>query len=99
MERGGCVYMMTNQRNGTLYVGVTSRLVDRVQEHKLHIYPHSFTAKYKCNMLVYYDVFESIEEAIAEEKRIKGGSRSRKIELIESINPDWRDLWDEIKEW
>ncbi len=99
MERGGCVYIMTNQRNGTLYVGVTSQLIERVQEHKTNIYPQSFTAKYGCNILVYYNTFRSIEEAIAEEKRIKGGSRSKKLKLIEQINPEWNDLWNEIKEW
>jgi putative endonuclease len=99
MERGGCVYIMTNQRNGTLYVGVTSRLIERVQEHKARVHPQSFTSKYGCNMLVYYNTFSSIEEAIAEEKRIKGGSRLKKLKLIEQINPEWKDLWNEIKEW
>ncbi|GAB6007515.1 GIY-YIG nuclease family protein [Dysgonomonas reticulitermitis] len=99
MERGGCVYIMTNQRNGTLYIGVTSRLIERVQEHKTRIHTQSFTSKYGCTMLVYYNVFSSIEEAIAEEKRIKAGSRSKKLKLIEQINPEWKDLWNEIKEW
>lgn len=93
------MYIMTNQRNGTLYVGVTSKLIERVQEHKTHIHPQSFTSKYGCNMLVYYNVFESIEEAISEEKRIKAGSRSKKLKLIEQVNPEWKDLWYEIKEW
>ena len=99
MERGGCVYIMTNKRNGTLYVGVTSRLVQRVQEHRMCMYPKSFTTKYGCHTLVYYHAFSRIEEAIAEEKRIKGGNRADKLKLIESINPEWKDLWDEIKEW
>ena len=90
---------MTNKRNGTLYVGVTARLVERVQEHRMCIHPESFTAKYGCNMLVYYNSFSRIEEAIAEEKRIKGGSRSKKLKLIESMNSEWKDLWNEIKDW
>ena len=99
MVRGGCVYIMTNKRNGTLYVGVTARLVERVYEHRTGINQNSFTAKYGCCMLVYYNAFSRIEEAIAEEKRIKGGSRAKKLKLIESINPQWNDLWNEIKEW
>lgn len=99
MIRGGSVYIMASQRNGTLYVGVTSRLVQRVLEHKERIYPKSFTAKYGCNILVYYQTFNGIEEAIAEEKRIKGGSRSKKLKLIEGINPEWNDLWEIIKNW
>ena len=90
---------MTNKQNGTLYVGVTARLEERVQEHRMCAFPESFTAKYGCNQLVYYQAFSRIEEAIAEEKRIKGGSRAKKLKLIESINPQWKDLWDEIKEW
>ena len=99
MKLGGCVYIMTNKRNGTLYVGVTARLKERIYEHKTGINPNCFTAKYGCNMLVYYNAFIRIEDAIAEEKRIKGGSRAKKIKLIETINPEWKDLWNEIKEW
>ena len=90
---------MTNKRNGTLYVGVTARLAERVHEHRTYIDPNSFTAKYRCRLLVYYDSFNRIEEAIDEEKRIKGGNRSEKIKLIENMNPEWKDLWNEIKEW
>jgi putative endonuclease len=90
---------MTNQRNGTLYVGVTARLVERVYEHRTHANVNSFTAKYDCNILVYYNTFEFIEEAISEEKRIKGSSRQKKLQLIERMNPNWNDLWDEIKDW
>jgi putative endonuclease len=99
MERGGAVYIMANKRNGTLYAGVTSNLKYRIWEHKNNIYPDSFTSKYKCYILVYYCSFHRIEEAIAEEKRIKGGSRKAKLKLIEDFNPDWRDLWEEIKDW
>ena len=76
MERGGIVYFITNKTHTVIYVGVTSDLRSRVWEHKNKIYPDSFTAKYNCDKLVYYNFFPSIEEAIDEEKRIKGGSRS-----------------------
>jgi len=99
MERGGCVYIMTNKRNGTLYVGVTSQLVERIYEHRTGKYENSFTEKYNCKMLVYYSTFLSIEQAIAEEKRIKAGNRTAKLKLIEDINPQWKDLWEEIKNW
>jgi len=99
MEWGGCVYIMTNKRNGTLYVGVTSRLAKRTWEHRTYMYPKSFTARYGCNMLVYFRAFDRIEEAIKEEKRLKGGNRRQKLRLIEEMNPEWKDLWDEIKDW
>jgi putative endonuclease len=94
------VYIITNQNQTVLYTGVTSDLIKRVQEHKASIYFTSFTAKYKVYKLVYYNLFSSIEDAIAEEKRIKGGSRQKKIELIQSINPEWEDLWiKEVSKW
>jgi len=100
MYRGGFVYIMTNANNTVLYTGVTSDLVQRVQQHKGSVYETSFTAKYNVYKLVYYNSFSSIEDAIAEEKRIKGGSRKKKIDLIESINPLWEDLWiKEISKW
>ena len=98
MFKGGAVYIMTNKRNGTLYTGVTADLKRRVYEHKTKFNKESFTAKYGCNLLVYYIGFHSIDEAIAEEKRIKAGNRKNKLKLIESMNPEWKDLWDEIKE-
>ena|ERR1700761_985206 len=94
--RGGCVYIMTNKLNTVLYVGVSAGLAGRVWQHKNHTYPNSFTAKYNCEKLVYYAFFPRIEEAISEEKRLKGGSRKQKIQLIESINPQWKDLYDEL---
>lgn len=95
----GIVYIMASNNNSTLYVCVTSSLPERVIEHKEKFYPNSFTARYNCVKLVYYSSFESIEEAIAEEKRIKGGSRKKKEILINSINPTWSDLWEEVKTW
>lgn len=96
MEHGGYVYIMTNKNNTVLYVGVTAHLSKRVVEHKQKTDPFSFTAKYNLMKLVYYNHFTFIENAIAEEKRIKGGSRQKKIILIETMNPGWRDLIDEI---
>jgi len=90
---------MANLNNTTLYVGVTSNLIKRVQEHKSKKYSNSFTAKYNCIKLVYYQGFYSIEEAIAAEKRIKSGNRKQKEALINSINPNWLDLWEEISKW
>ena len=89
------VYIMSSERNGTLYTGVTSNLPKRIYEHKNGI-TDGFTSKYKCSALVYYAVFDDMNAAIAEEKRIKGGSRKKKISLIEAINPDWRDLYNDI---
>ena len=99
MVKGGAVYIMTNKTHTTLYVGVASDLFSRVYQHKTNYYPKSFTAKYNCHKLVYYEPFHSIEEAIAREKQVKGGSRNKKVELIYSLNPTWKDLFDEIKEW
>ena len=97
MERGGWVYIMTNKRNTTLYTGVTSNLNARVLEHKNQIHPKSFTAKYKLFKLVYYEGFHTIEEAIAREKQIKAGSRKKKEELINGLNPSWNDLADALE--
>ena len=100
MQRGGAVYMMTSLNNNVIYTGVTSNLLRRVQQHKSKTYEKSFTAKYNCIKLVYFNFFSSIEEAIAEEKRIKGGNRIQKENLIKSINPYWNDLLDNLeKEW
>ena len=94
---GGWVYMMCSLNHSTLYIGVTSNIASRVYEHKQKLYPTSFSARYNCMKLVYYRRFELIVEAITEEKRLKGGSRRKKEELINAINPEWRDLYDEIK--
>jgi putative endonuclease len=90
---------MANKRNGTLYTGVTADLKRRVWEHRNNALSGSFTSRYGCGMVVYYHGFDRIEEAIAEEKRIKGGSRAAKLKLIETMNPQWNDLWTEIEQW
>jgi putative endonuclease len=89
------VYIMTNKTNTVLYVGVTSDLVRRVYEHKEKL-ADGFTKKYNIAKLVYYEVFEDVENAIVREKQIKAGPRRRKIELVESVNEEWRDLYDEL---
>ena len=79
-----------------LYVGVTSDLPGRVWQHKNKFYPKSFTAKYNCDKLVYYFFYTRIEEAIAVEKALKGGNRKNKIKLVNSMNPEWLDLYDDL---
>jgi len=96
MQQGGTVYIMSSPNRTTLYVGVTSDLLDRIEKHRNKYYPDSFSAKYNCVMLVYYKNFQGIEEAIAEEKRLKGGSRKQKESLIISVNPGWIDLWERV---
>ncbi len=98
MEKGGFVYITTNKNHTTLYTGVTSDLWARINEHRNKEYP-GFTDKYNCIKLVFYEFFSSIDEAIMEEKRIKAGSRAKKMERINSVNPDWKDLFEEIKLW
>ena len=88
----GTVYILTNKNNSVLYTGVTSNLKERIEQHKHKKHPDSFSARYNLNKLVYYEQFDTIGEAIAEEKIIKGGSRKRKLNLINSTNPGWSDL-------
>ncbi len=89
------VYIMTNKRNTVLYTGVTNDLKKRIYEHKTKLID-GFTKKYNVRRLVCYEVFSDIYNAIAREKQIKGGSRKRKIDLINSINSNWRDLYEEL---
>ena len=96
MKKGGNTYIMTNPHNNVFYVGCTSDLIVRVHQHKTKVFPKSFTAKYNCVKLVYYESFHTIEEAIAREKQIKAGSRQKKIDLIISMNPEWEDLFDSL---
>ncbi len=95
MERGGCVYILANVFNTVVYIGVTSDLFSRVIEHKNKVYPNSFTAKYNCSKLVYFEMFPAIEEAIAVEKKLKAWPRSWKNQLIENKNPLWEDLFSD----
>jgi putative endonuclease len=89
------VYILSNRAGTVLYTGITNDLVRRVEEHRLKLVP-GFTSKYSVNRLVYYEVGDDVLSVIAHEKAIKGGSRRRKIELIESTNPDGRDLSDDL---
>jgi putative endonuclease len=96
MEKGGWVYILTNKYHTVLYTGVTSDLRQRIYDHQSGTYPGSFTARYKASKLVYYYFYDSIEEAIDEEKRIKAGSRQKKLNLINGLNLQWRDLTQDV---
>ncbi len=96
MQSGGCVYIISNHSHSVLYIGVTSNLLTRISEHKQKKYPDSFTAKYNCNKLLYYEGFVRIEEAIAREKQLKKWKREWKEKLIASMNPAWVDLFDSL---
>lgn len=90
-----CVYILASQRNGTLYVGVTSDIVKRVWEHKQdHV--EGFTKKYGVHTLVWYEVHMEMQAAITREKAIKEWKRAWKLKLIEHSNPDWRDLYGDL---
>jgi len=95
MDRQPAVYILTSKRNGTLYVGLTSNLAERVWEHKNNMV-EGFTRRYGLHRLVWYEVHETMESAIVREKRIKGWRRIWKLELIEATNPDWEDLYEAI---
>jgi len=89
------VYILASARNGTLYVGVTSQLVQRIWQHKNHVL-EGFSQRYKVDQLVWFEPHESMEAAILREKQIKSGSRKRKLGLIETMNPGWRDLYEDM---
>ena len=89
------VYILANKRNGTIYVGVTSNLAKRIDEHKNNLV-QGFTSKYNCNKLVFFEVHNNMHSAISREKQLKGGSRAKKIKLIESMNSAWNDLYEQI---
>jgi putative endonuclease len=89
------VYILASQRNGTLYIGVTSNLVQRVWQHKNDVV-ESFTKKYGVHMLVYYELLGSMEQAIIREKQLKKWNRQWKLRLIEEKNPNWNDLYESI---
>ena len=93
----GFIYILTNYKNTTLYIGVTSNLPQRIIEHKEKKYQNSFSARYNLNKLVYYEQFQMIGDAIAREKQLKGGTRANKVDLINSLNPKWEDLFDSIE--
>jgi putative endonuclease len=90
-----CVYILTNQRHTVLYTGVTGDLRARVHQHREKLLP-GFTSRYNVSKLVYYEAGYDSSGAIAREKQIKAGSRRKKIELINQLNPEWRDLYEEL---
>lgn len=89
------IYILTNKENGTLYTGITNNLIRRIYEHKNKLVD-GFTKKYSLDKLVYYEACESVENAILREKQIKGGSRKKKLELINKFNKKWNDLYETI---
>jgi putative endonuclease len=93
--RQPCVYIFANRRNGTLYTGVTSNLPKRAYEHREGLVK-GFSAKYGCKILVWYELHGTMIDAITREKQIKSGSRTNKLALIETLNPDWKDLYETL---
>ena len=95
VQRFYYVYILASGRNGTLYIGMTGNLPQRIYEHKIHALP-GFTDKYNVDKLVYFERFEDVHEAIKHEKRLKKWERNWKKDLIEKFNPEWRDLYDDL---
>ncbi len=89
------IYIMASACNGTLYIGVTSNLIQRVWQHRSGAIP-GFATKYGCKLLVYFELHADMTAAITREKQLKSGSRARKVTLIETDNPSWRDLYQDI---
>jgi putative endonuclease len=89
------VYILSNKNNTVLYTGVTHNLIARTVQHKQKLIP-GFTKRYNVDKLVYFEFYADIRDAIAREKQIKAGSRKKKIALVESMNPEWRDLFNDI---
>ena len=89
------VYIMASQRNGTIYVGVASDLIQRIWQHREGL-GDGFTKRYGCKVLVWFELADTMDAAITREKQLKGGSRGRKLALIEATNPGWNDLFDQI---
>ena len=95
MKKGGYVYITASKQNGTIYIGVTINLVRRIYEHRTHKL-EGFTKKYNVTKLVWYEKHDTIESAILREKQMKKWKRDWKLKLIESLNPEWNDLYEEI---
>jgi putative endonuclease len=94
MKKRGYIYILTNKNNTVLYVGVTSDLSKRMQQHRSGYFRNAFTSRYNITKLVYYEEFLTMEDAIAREKQLKAGSRKKKADLIEKRNPEWKDLYE-----
>jgi len=95
-DKDSVVYILTNKTNKVLYIGRTSDLVGRLYEHRYNPYPNSFVERYQTYKLVYFEECEDYNEAVHREHQLKAGSRKKKTDLIESINPEWKDL---AKDW
>jgi putative endonuclease len=95
MDKQPCVYMLASKKNGTLYIGVTSNLIKRVWQHK-HNQVDGFTKKYSVHSLVWYEPHQEMLAAITREKQIKSWKRDWKIKLIENLNPEWCDLYQNL---
>ncbi len=93
--RRPCVYIMASAPYGTLYTGVTSNLAQRVHQHKADAFG-GFTKQYGCKLLVWYEHYDRMIDAIAREKQIKAGSRAKKVALVQGVNPKWKDLYDSL---
>ena len=91
-----CVYIVANRRNGTLYTGVTSDLPHRAFQHREGLVK-GFSSKYGCKILVWYELHDTMIDAITREKQIKAGNRARKLALIAALNPDWNDLFETLQ--
>jgi len=95
-KNGGFVYIMTNRKDGVLYIGSTSDLVGRIYEHKKKMIPKSFTARYNLDKLVYFEWWPKLENMVVRERQLKEWNRDWKIRLIEKMNPDWDDLYNAV---
>ena len=95
MQKQPCVYMVSNQTRGTLYIGVTSNLPARVWQHQNHVVD-GFSSRYKLDRLVWFELHDDMLSAIGREKQLKASNRKKKMQLIETLNPDWRDLSPEL---
>jgi putative endonuclease len=96
MEKGGFLYFMTNKNKTTLYIGVTNNLQRRIIEHRNHFNKNAFSAKYNLEYCIYYEYYPSIEQAIVRETQLKKWNREKKEALINSLNPQWDNLWNKI---
>jgi len=96
MSKQPCTYILASKRNGTLYIGVTSNLIQRVWQHK-NDQVEGFTKKYDVHLLVYYELHDTMEHAITREKQLKKWNRDWKVRLIEEKNSTWQDLWEAIQ--
>ncbi len=97
LDKQPCVYILASKRDGILYIGVTSNLFERVTLHKQDLI-EGFTKKYGVHMLVYYEMHQTMPDAIRREKQLKKWNRAWKVRLVEQMNPEWSDLWNEAGE-